>query len=405
MTHNAHAHHEPKKPSLILLILLVSFASVNAVLVSPALPMMGEFFHVSDNRVQSIVSLFLLAYAFGQLPFGPLANRYGRKPAFMMGIMLQIIGSFFCILASFNHHFAFMLAGRCLMALGSAVGLMMGFTLLNDFYPPEEARPMAAKMMMAFAIMPALSVATGGFLCDTFGWAACFYFLAGYGLLLGLTLHVKLDEPQFDRLKALHPTLILKGWLQAAGHKKLTKYAAIMGGCACIIYAFSAIGPFIGIKIIGLSESQYGLFSMLPSFGILIGSWLCQALNKRYEGDTVIRMGTLFSIGMALIMLVGFLVHVNVYNLFLCMFLINIGETLVISNASLIASSAIQDKANASAVMNFINMGIGFLGIYLIQSLPQTWVGLLPGSLLFFLTLMAVLSFWRRPLALPIQSQ
>ena len=84
------------EPQFLILLLIASFASVGAVLFTPALPSIRDFFHVSVGESQLTITSYLVGYALGQLPYGPLANRYGRKPALYMGISLSIVGSLLC---------------------------------------------------------------------------------------------------------------------------------------------------------------------------------------------------------------------------------------------------------------------------------------------------------------------
>jgi DHA1 family bicyclomycin/chloramphenicol resistance-like MFS transporter len=110
------------------LLLMISFASVNAVLFTPALPAIANYFTISNDLAGYTITWFLVGYAFGQLFYGPLANRFGRKPALYAGISLQIISSFICAFSGLVHVYAVLVLGRFLLALGSGVGLKMVFT-------------------------------------------------------------------------------------------------------------------------------------------------------------------------------------------------------------------------------------------------------------------------------------
>ena len=155
---------EPHKNiSFFTLLLLISFASVNAVLFTPALPNVAAFFSISNEAAQQTITWFLIGYALGQLIYGPLANRFGRKPALYLGIGLQIMSSLVCVAAGFLHLYSVLLLGRFLLALGSGVGLKMTFTLVNECYVPKIASQKIAYLMLAFAITPGLGIALGNF--------------------------------------------------------------------------------------------------------------------------------------------------------------------------------------------------------------------------------------------------
>ena len=133
MSQQDHIQTEIKLP-FYTLMLMISFASVNAVLFTPALPSIATYFSITSATAQQTIIWFLVGYAFGQLMYGPLANRFGRKPALYMGVSLQIISCFMCIAAGVFHAYPLMVFGRFFLALGSGVGLTMTFTLVNECY-------------------------------------------------------------------------------------------------------------------------------------------------------------------------------------------------------------------------------------------------------------------------------
>ncbi len=159
-----------KKPHLLSLILLISFPSVATVLISPALPAIGDFFVVSNGKAQQLITLFIIGYAIGQLIYSPFANRYGRKIAVYLGIVVYILSCIVCLVGIYIHSFDVLLIGRFLMALGSAVGMIISFTIINDFYFPEQARPVVSYTVLAYAFMPALAVFLGGIITSHISW-------------------------------------------------------------------------------------------------------------------------------------------------------------------------------------------------------------------------------------------
>ena len=129
-----------KKPHILALILLIGFPSVSVVLISPALPKISQVFHITASYAQQIIFLFIIGYALGQLLYPPFANRYGRKIAIYIGLTLYFISWLLCLVGIHWQSFAMILLGRFGMALGSAVGMVISFTLINDVYEPKQAR-------------------------------------------------------------------------------------------------------------------------------------------------------------------------------------------------------------------------------------------------------------------------
>jgi len=361
--------------SFITLLLLISFASVNAVLFTPALPDIAYFFAVSDDVAQDTITWFLIAYAIGQLLYGPIANRFGRKSALYLGVGLQIISSLLCAFSGNIHSFSLLIVGRFLLALGSGAGLKMTFTLVNECYTPKVASQKIAYLMLGFAVTPGLGVALGGVLNEYFGWQSCFYAGAVYGLGL-LFLITKLPETQkvldLNALKIKH---LIQEYITQFKNNQLIAGGFLMGSCASFVYLFGAAAPFIAINLLGMTSSEYGIANILPPIGIILGSLWSARLTKKVPLQIIIRKG-IFIIGAGtLFMFIAVAMHgAALFSLFLPMIIIYFGTSLIIANASSLAMSQATDKAHASAVMSFINMGTATLLVLGLGFFPVTTI-------------------------------
>ncbi len=397
MIHNSPAITETTeklyKPNIITLVLLISFGTVCAILCGPALPQISDFFAVTNSGAQWTMTLFLLGYALGQLPYGVIANRFGRIPALKIGIALQLVGCLLCIASYFSAIFAVLLIGRFIMALGAGVGLMMAYTLMNDFYSKEQARKLSAKLVIAFAILPGLSMTIGGVLTSHFAWQYCFYFLMAYGLFIYCVVST-ISEPVFQKTTVLNVQTILADFTKIFKTPTVVLYALMMGGGAAIIYAYSAISPFLGIEQLHLGEAEFGMVAMIPPLGIVLGSFITQFLNRHFVPLQVIQMGIVGAFIGAIWMLISFNTQISIIGLFGSMLFIYMALSLLLSNASALASSAATDKANASSIMNFLNMSMGALGVGLAQCLSSDWLLALPAVILCVLVCMTGLAFY-----------
>ena len=340
------------------LILMISFASVNAVMFTPALPDIATFFDISHDAAQLTISWFLIGYAVGQLLYGPLANRFCRKPAIYGGIMLQIISSFICVLAGLWHEYYLLVIGRLLLALGAGVGLKMTFTLVNECYAPKAASKIISYLILAFAVTPGLSAALGGILNQHFGWTSCFYAGAIYGMIL-LALSTRLPEtqsaPDYNALKWEH---LLHSYGVQFKNRRLLFAALMMGVSTCFVYTFAAIAPFVAINMLGMDSAQYGLANILPSLGLAAGSLTSAKLSEKFDNGPMIKIGLIIASIGVLIMLAAAWLHANaIHSIFIPMMVVYMGLSAILGNASAIAMSDVKDKSHGAAVMSFINMG------------------------------------------------
>lgn len=373
------------------LLLLISFASVNAVLFTPALPNIVHFFNISEDMAQQTMTLFLIGYALGQLVYAPIANRFGRKPALYAGICLQIVSSLLCVLSGLLHAYWLLNLARFLLAIGSGVGLKMTFTLVNECYEPLAASQKISHLILAFAITPGLGVALGGILNDHFGWTSCFYACAIYGLVL-LWLVTRLPETQ--KTLNLNPFTfksLLHEYSKQFKNTELVLGGLLMGSSTCFVYVFAAIAPFIAITLFGINSAEYGIENIIPSIGLVFGSLAGATLSKKYSLITLIWIGILIVSFGALMMFSAMLMHFSiVLSLFTPTMVIYFGLSFILANASTIALSHVHDKAHGSAVMNFINMGFATL-VVLSISIFSLKALLLPTLYLFLCAIMIVI--------------
>lgn len=381
-----------RKPSLLTLLLLMPFASISAVLFTPALPEIAKQLGVSDGQVQATMTFFLLGYAFGNLPYGPLAKRFGRKPTIYLGVTITIVGSLLTLFAGKNHLFGLFLMGRFLSALGSSVGMKISFTIIADAFEQNQATKKLSLATLAFAIAPGIAVATGGFLTTHYGWESCFYTLIVYScLVFVLSLFLPETAPYLDQ-EALNLKNIQETYKRKLKNKKIIYAALIMGCVTSMIYLFSTLAPFLGINRIGLSPEEYGFLNFIPPLGLITGSLASHWLATRKEKLAVIQLGGTISVLTIAMMLIFFVTGtINLWTLFLPIPFLYFGTSLIFNNASSFAMSHMQDKSNGSAIMSFINMALATVAVLIAQFLNSPLPFLMPLLLLFFALLLLFL--------------
>lgn len=395
---------DPTQLPLLTLLLMISFASVNAVLFTPALPSIAHFFAVSDSAAQQTITWFLIGYALGQLLYSPLANRFGRKKALFAGISLQIVSSLLCVFAGAIHHGYWLLVlGRLCLALGSGVGLKMTFTLVNECYSPKIATQKISYLMLAFAITPGLAIALGGLLNTSFGWTSCFYAGAVYGILL-LLLVMRLPETltvlDDQALKIQH---LLAGYRRQFQNMTLITGALLMGMASSFVYVFAALAPFIAMNVLGMTSAKYGIYSILPTAGLLMGSLFSAQFSKKYSCQTGILLGVaIAAVATVLMIAAAWMKQSPMLSLFLPMILSYFGLALVFPNASTIAMNHITDKAHGSAVMNFINMGLVTLIVLSLEVFKTTTLLLPVVYGIICLAMLGLCFLFRKPQSLPM---
>lgn len=280
-----------KRPSLLTLIVLISFGSIGAALFTPAIPAIIDFFNVSVSFAQFTVTIYLIGYSIGQLFYSPLAKRFGRKPALYMGISIAVMGTVLCVLARPFYSFNLLLIGRFVMSLGASVGLSLTFLIISDYFYEKHARKITAYTMLAFAVVPGVSIAVGGVLVSFFKWDSCFYFLILYAAF-ALYLVYRLDETGPGREKsATKIKAVIKNYRRDFKNPILLTYSIIIGSTTAIVYGFAATAPVIVIREMGVRPDMFGFFNLIPASGYFLGNFLAARLATYFEIKTVLRLG------------------------------------------------------------------------------------------------------------------
>lgn len=383
-----------KKPHLLTLMFLSAFASMGAVLMMPALPEISAHFGIHTSTTQLAVTFFLLGYAAGQLIYGPLANRFGRKKAIHVGIVIATIGSIFSIASSPLESFHLLVWGRFFEAVGSSAGLAVSVAMINDFYFEEDARRIMGLLMFAFAIIPGLAIAIGGTLVQFLHWQSCFYFLLFYGLMLIIPTMLLPEtnlEPDAEALKYDH---LLKNYFKHFKIKKLMGFSVIAGFSGACVYVFGAEGPFIGIHLLHIQPAIYGLLALTPYLGTLAGSIIVVRLAKR-NPFSVLKLAFCFELIASIIMFTLFAFHlISLPTMLIPMGLFCIGHPIIGATTISLSMQQTNDKANGSAIVNFVSICVPVLMTFLLTAIHSQHAIVMPIIFLIGMVLMACSFVW-----------
>ncbi len=157
----------------------------------PALPVIQDTFTVSTEIAQLTLSLSMLAIALGTLYYGPLSDKYGRKPVMLIGLCITFAGSLACLFAD---SIEFLILGRFVQAFGGAVGLVLARAMVRDVYEANDAARVIATLVMVMVVIPMLSPAIGGELMARFGWQSVFSVVASFSVVLFVVMLYLLPE-------------------------------------------------------------------------------------------------------------------------------------------------------------------------------------------------------------------
>jgi MFS family permease len=379
-----------KFPQIIILMVMFSFLSLAAIVFTPAYPLLAKELHLKSSDAQWMMTLFLLGTAIGRLPYGPLANRFGRKNTLFLGLFISLVGTGFILIFD---NYALICIGRFIQALGCAVTLKIGYTMIADVHAGAATTKILSYSMLIYAILPAIGANVTGILIDSFGWRGGFGFFLLFTIVFMLFCLCLPETLKVKQLEALKIKNIAQGYLRQLKNPSLVLWGCLMGLSTAIIFIFSQEAPFIGIDLIGLSPEQYALFYLIPSCGIAVGSLLTIWLSDRMSSLMGMFVGIIIIAVSSICMWVFFLVKwTNGLSLFLPQAIMQLGDAILYTFASSEGLSQAKDKSNASAVMLFIT-GLGAVaGTFLVGELiPASLMGL---TVAFILISFLMLIIW-----------
>lgn len=373
--------NEHKPATFVILVFLSTFAAVCAILFTPALPDIAHYLSITPGESQKSVSIFLVGYAFGFLPWGPIANDIGRKKTTLIGIAIAIIGILISMLIRFYPYDIILNLGRFLTALGSSVGVKITYTYLSDLYSKEQMLNNISYLIIASAASTSLATAVGGFLTSDFGWISCFIATFGYAAILWICVLYLPETLKPEKRVPLRTIGVVQSYTQSFKNTALIKASLIMGCCTSFTYLFASLAPFIVIKEMNLNPKQYGIYNFIPGLGIVLGFYLIQLLKSRLSHFLQMKVGILITLlSTTLIAYDFFTQNAHPLRLFISMAFIFIGVAVIFANSSTLALSTSEDKSNTSAVMSFMNMSLCCFNLFIVEAIPLKASTLLPIS-------------------------
>ncbi len=276
------------KPSILLLVAMTGLGPFTMQILIPSLPVLALTLAVPYATIQLTLTLFLVGVALAQLVYGPLSDRYGRKPLLMGGLVIYLLGS---VAAALAPSAAWLIAARVLQAVGGCAGLVLGRAIIRDSYPREKAAAVLGYVSTAMAVAPMLSPIIGSLLHEHFGWRATMLSCLAFGLPLLLAVRAWLPET----LAQPAPLPGLGGMLGA--YRTLLRipvFRAYCGITACatsMFFAFAAGGPMVVVQGLGHPPTTYAIAMMLVSVGWSSGTFTAARLVGKLGTGRMLVLG------------------------------------------------------------------------------------------------------------------
>jgi MFS transporter, DHA1 family, multidrug resistance protein len=350
---------------LAILSLLMAFSSISTDLYLPALPAMALALHADVGAVELTISGYLIGFSLGQLLWGPVGDRYGRRLPIVIGLVLFIIGSACCALSTS----APMLTGwRVVQAAGACASVVLARAMVRDLYTGHRAAQMMSTLMTVMAIAPLLGPSVGGLILHVASWRAIFWTLVAVGLATLVALGA-LPET-LPAVRRNHEPLgrAITAYAGLLRHRRVLGYAGAGGFFYGGVYAYVAGTPFAYITYYHVSPQFYGVLFAAGIVGIMLTNQINARLVRRFGSDQLMRAGALGAV------IAGVLLGIDAWTdwgglagLVIPLFLFISAAGFIVANSIAGALAAFPERAGAmSALVGASQYGTGILGSALV---------------------------------------
>lgn len=275
---------------LLILSALMSFASISTDMYLPALPTISRALHTTTATIEMTFSAFLIGFSLGQLLWGPISDRYGRRLPIAIGLLLFILGSIGCAMSDTVMQ---MVGWRVVQALGACVGPVLSRAMVRDLYGREQSARKLSTLILIMGIAPLLGPMVGGQILALASWPWIFWTLAGVGLLTLISMLVLPESLPLSHRSVEPLGKALAHYVQLVRDPRLIGYAVSGGFFYGGAYAFIVGTPFAYIEYYHVSPQGYGWLFGINIAGMMFANFLNGQLLKRAGSEQLFRSGTL----------------------------------------------------------------------------------------------------------------
>ncbi len=353
---------KPRSAAYIaLLVALGSFGPLTMSIYTPVMPSVGHDLVATPDNVKLTLTTYMIGFAVGQLFYGPLSDRYGRRPVLLGGLFFFTLTTFAC---SFAPSIGGLIGLRILQGLGAASGSVLGRALTRDAYTFQEMPLVMSWISLGQNIAPSLAPTIGGVLGEWASWRATFWFVGGFGAILFLVVLAGLGETNKFRSERLDLGSLMRGSGEMLRDRRFLGHILPLGFAFAMNFGMLAGVPFILQESLGFSPREFGLIVLLSVGGFTAGTFVNNRLMGRVAPSTIIQHSGWFHvaalIGMAALSLSGVVTWWAIVGPHM---VLSFGTGMIVANANAGAVGMYPKLAGtASSLAGLAQMGMGAMG-------------------------------------------
>lgn len=382
-----------RKMLLFQLGVLSAFGSISIDMYLPGLPTLARYFHTSALATQLTLASFFVGFALGQLFFGPVSDRFGRRKPLFFGIFIYIIASLGC---AFVPSIKWLIILRFFQGLGACSGTVISKAVVRDSFPSAEAPHVFATLILIMGVVPILAPLVGGYILVYASWQAIFWVLTCFGVMILLATQVYLPETHSPTLvHSLAVQNVVSRYLQIASDKSFMGFASVYSLSFAGLFAYIAGAPFVFIDLYHIPDDLFGWIFGTNALGLITLSQANRLLHRYFCTIDLLR------IGVAAQIISGFALFLATATGFLGIGGVMIPLFIYVSSIGLVGPNAISlamaphalHAGSASALLGFLQFFVASLAALSIGML-QFDSALPIGIAMFVFSLLASFILW-----------
>jgi len=353
-----------KKQNVFLILILGALNTITPFSIDmylPAFPQIAADLHTSIRNVSLSVSTYFLGFSLGQILYGPLLDRFGRKPPLYTGLCLYIIATFLCITSG---SIEALWVIRFIQALSGCVASVAAMAMVRDFFPVDKSASVISVMVLILGASPLLAPTAGSFVADAWGWHAVFIFLVAIAFIILVCVFFFLPEGhKADNSISLKPQPIINGFKDILFEPKFYVFALAGSFSFSGLFVYVANSPAIFMDFFHLSAKAYGGIFALLSVGFISGSQLNHLFTRKFSNEGILQTAIILQVIVAGLFLAGsFYTWFGMTAVIIALFIFLSCAGLTYPNAAALALKPFSKNAGtASALLGFFQIGLGAL--------------------------------------------
>jgi len=379
---------------ILVLGLLSAIGPFSIDMYLPGFPAIAADLHTTVAKVSLSLSSFFIGISFGQMLYGPLLDRFGRKNPLYVGLCVYILASVGCAFAGSADSLIWL---RLLQALGSCSGMVASRAMVRDLFPVEENAKVFSMLMLVVGVSPIIAPTLGGYVTAHYGWHYVFLVLIVMGLLILVGVHFFLPESRKpDPDFSLKPKPIITGFLNVAKEPQFYTYALTGSIASAGLYAYISGSPSTFMEVYKVNEQQYGWIFAMVAVGLISASQLNTLLLRKYKSEQLVVVALLCQSITGLTLFLGTMFGIlGLFTTIILCFVFLSCQGFTFPNTSALSLAPFSKNAgSASALLGSIQMGIGALSSALVSyftngtALPMT--GVMAGCAVISFTIVSI---------------